>query len=37
MENFELEMEAEEALKEILPSKSKGIYEKQYNVFLQWC
>lgn len=34
---FDLKKAAEEVTKEILPSKSRKIYEQQYETFLKWC
>lgn len=37
MEDFNLKKAAEEAVEGILPTKSRKIYEAQYQIFVKWC
>ncbi|KAJ8910073.1 hypothetical protein NQ315_004966 [Exocentrus adspersus] len=37
MDDFNVETAAEEAIAELLPSKSRKVYEKSYEDFITWC
>lgn len=37
MDELDIEAAAEEAVNELLPSKSRKVYEKAYEDFIKWC